>query len=147
MSNPRYELRHCSLATLHQTSSSLASLTVVTPVILTNERPVLRLSDQSEAVTRTHKAEESARSLPLRGEGAVRGEFCQESGQTVESRAGFWSFSTSQLISWVRAGVSVSWQRTSSREQLWIELSVFRQQKLLVRVIFYDFIKYLRESP
>ena len=48
--------------------------------VLTNERPVLRLTDQSP-VTR---AEESAHSLQFMEGGAVRGEFCQESGQIVE---------------------------------------------------------------
>ena len=49
--------------------------------VLTNKRPVLRLTDQSPGVIR---AEESAHSLQFMEGGAVRVEFCQESGQIVE---------------------------------------------------------------
>ena len=66
--------------------------------LLTNERVVFRLNDQSEAVTRT---EESARSLPWWEEGRELGSgFAKKVVKMLSGGVGgFWSFSTSPLIS------------------------------------------------
>ena len=76
--------------------------------LLTNERAVFRLNDQSEAVTRT---EESTHSLPWREgeEGKQLGSGFAKKVVKMLSRGvgGFWSFSTSPLISRVSVSVSV----------------------------------------
>ena len=58
------------------------SLLMATLSLLTNEKPVLGLTDQSEAVTRTQSCGICSL-ITMRGGEAVRLEFCQESGHTV----------------------------------------------------------------